>query len=220
MNKPAFIFDLDGVLTETAEYHFHAWKSIADELGIPFDRVANEKLRGVSREDSLRAMLNGRTLPEDQFRESLKRKNALYVDSLAGAGEEILIRGAREFLAGCAEIGIRTAIASSSKNAPEIVRKAGIADLVGGLTCGSDVHRTKPAPDLFIHAAGRLGAATSDCAVFEDAQAGIAAAHAAGMLAVGVGSAQVLAEADWVVPGLWATTPRAALDALASLRVK
>ena len=186
----AVIFDLDGVLTDTAEYHYLGWKRLADEMGWAFDREQNEQLRGVSRMDSLDLILGDRELPEDEKVELASRKNRYYVESLEQVTPDDLLPGARELVTACREAGLRLAIGSSSRNARTVLDKLGITGLFDAISDGNAVERAKPAPDLFLHAAGELDVDARRCAVIEDAASGVEAARAAGMLAVGVGPAE------------------------------
>ncbi len=183
----AFIFDLDGVLTDTAEYHFLAWKRLADEEGLPFTREDNEKLRGLSRRDSLLALLKGRPVPEATLEAWMDRKNAYYREYLTRIGPGDLLPGVMRFLTEAQHAGLRLGVGSASKNAEAVLRGLGIRHLFEAIGDGYSVSRAKPAPDLFIWVAGRLGVPPSLCVVFEDAEAGIAAARTAGMFTVGLG---------------------------------
>ena len=202
MQLKAFIFDLDGVITDTAEYHYRAWQRLADEEGFPFDRTVNEQLRGISRRASLDIILAGRSLPEDQILGLMARKNQYYVDMLDQVSPADLLPGAVELLHEARAAGIRTALGSASRNAWTVIERLGIADLFDAISDGASVERTKPAPDLFLHAAAQLGVPPADCAVFEDAEAGILAAQAAGMRTVGLGPPARVGMADVVFPSL------------------
>jgi beta-phosphoglucomutase len=186
----AVIFDLDGVLTDTAEYHYRGWKRLADEMGWPFDREQNEQLRGVSRMDSLDLILGDRELPEAEKVELASRKNRYYVESLEQVTPDDLLPGARELVRACRQAGLRLAIGSSSRNARTVLDKLGITGSFDAISDGNAVERAKPAPDLFLHAAGELNVDARRCAVIEDAESGVEAALAAGMLAVGIGPAE------------------------------
>jgi beta-phosphoglucomutase len=210
----AVIFDLDGVLTDTAEYHYLAWQQLADAEGLPFDRAANEQLRGVSRADSLRLLLGDREIDEHRFDELMATKNATYVDLLADMSPDDLLPGALALLDAAEERGLRTAIGSSSKNAPRVLEALGIADRFDAVVDGTAVDRAKPAPDLFLEAARRLGVAPAEAIVVEDAGAGVDAALAAGMVAVGVGPQDRVGHAHHV----FATTAAVDLDAVLAAR--
>jgi kojibiose phosphorylase len=196
------IFDLDGVLTETAEYHYRGWQRLADEEGIPFDRQANEAMRGLSRRDSLLHLLGGRPRTEEQIEEMMERKNRYYLESIKDISSADLLPGALELLDELRSAGIKVAIGSASKNAQEVIQRLGIADRVDSISDGYSVTRSKPAPDLFLHAAAQVGLAPEHCVVVEDAGSGVEAALAAGMRAVGLGPVERVGAADVVLPSL------------------
>jgi kojibiose phosphorylase len=196
------IFDLDGVLTETAEYHYRGWQRLADEEGIPFDRQANEAMRGLSRRDSLLLLLGGRPRTEEQIQEMMERKNRYYLESIKGISAVDLLPGAIELLDELRAAGIKVAIGSASKNAQEVIQRLGIADRVDTISDGYSVTHSKPAPDLFLHAAAQLGLAPAQCVVVEDASSGVEAALAAGMWAVGLGPVERVGSAHVVLPNL------------------
>ncbi len=183
----AVIFDLDGVLTETAEYHYLGWQRLADEEGLPFDRAANEALRGVSRAASLELLLGDRQVDPATFDEMMERKNSYYVDSLQGMSPKDLLPGAISLVVDAKRRGMLVAIGSSSKNARFVLDKLEITGLFDAVADGDTVDNAKPAPDLFLAAADLLGVEPAHCVVVEDAAAGIDAALAAGMTAVGTG---------------------------------
>lgn len=197
-----FIFDLDGVLTDTAEYHYQAWQRLADELEIPFDRERNEALRGVSRRRSLELLLDGRSYPEAQLSEMMERKNRYYQALLKRVTPDDLLPGVRNLLDAVRAAGLRIAIGSASKNAREVVQRLHIMSYIDDLADGYSVVRPKPAPDLFIYAAGLLRVCVSACVVFEDAKVGVEAAKVAGMYAVGLGPVERVGQADLVLPDL------------------
>lgn len=200
------IFDLDGVLTDTAEYHYQSWQRLADELGIAFDRTRNEALRGVSRRNSLELLLAGRAYPEAQMLAMMERKNQYYREWLTRVTPADLLPGAQSLLAAARAAGLKIAIGSASKNAREVVERLHIASAIDGLADGDSVVRPKPAPDLFIYAAGLLRVRVHTCIVFEDAAAGVEAAKTAGMYAVGLGPVARVGKADLVVPDLAGVT--------------
>ncbi len=187
----AFIFDLDGVITDTAEYHFLAWKRLADEEGIPFTRQDNEALRGVSRRESLNRMLKGRPIDEATAQNYMQRKNDYYVASLDQITPANVLPGALNLLDEARAAGIKTGIGSASKNARPVLEKLGILDYFDAIGDGYSVVNSKPAPDLFIWTAGRLDVSPTQAVVFEDAEAGVSAALAGGFWAVGIGTADV-----------------------------
>jgi len=198
----AFIFDLDGVITDTAEYHYRGWKRLADEEGLPFTREDNEHLRGVSRRESLMLILKGRVYPEDKLQEMMERKNRYYLDYIKEITPRDRLPGAKELLEEIRAAGLKTALGSASKNAGEVIDRLGIRSLFDAISDGYSVERQKPAPDLFLHAAAQLGSLPSECAVVEDAAAGIEAAKAGGFRSVGLGPVERVGSADAVFPSL------------------
>lgn len=197
-----FIFDLDGVLTDTAEYHYRAWKRLADELGLPFDRQANEALRGISRRQSLDIILQGRSYTEMQIQEMMERKNGYYLEFIAEISPRDLLPGAKELLMELRQAGIKAAIGSASKNAAEVIARLGIAGMMDAVSDGHSVTQQKPAPDLFLHAAKQLGLEPGACVVVEDAEAGIVAARAGGFWCIGLGPRSRVGAADLVLDSL------------------
>ncbi len=206
-------FDLDGVLTDSAEHHYQAWKALADGLGIPFDRAANEALRGVPRRASLDAILARADRPfDDDEREALAaQKNADYVRRLDAVGPDDLLPGIRDLLDALAAAGVRLAVASSSRNAPHLLERLAIADRFDAVVDPAALRFGKPDPEIFEAAAEALDLPVEDVVGVEDAAAGVAAIRGAGMPAVGVGDANALADADVVVPD----TTHLTLDVLA-----
>jgi kojibiose phosphorylase len=194
MDIRATIFDLDGVLTDTAEYHYQGWKRLAEEEGIPFTREDNEALRGVSRRQSLDLLLKGRPISEDQAQAWMARKNDYYNESIKQISPADLLPGAADLLAELRSAGLKVAVASASRNARTVLDGLQIGGQIDALSDGHSVANTKPAPDLFLHAAAQLGVPPSQCLVVEDAAAGIEAAQAAGMRALALGPAQRFAE--------------------------
>lgn len=210
----AFLFDLDGVLTDTSEYHFLAWQRLAREQGIEFTRQDNEALRGVSRRESLALLLQGRAVSEAQAEEMMARKNGYYLDLVARITPDDLLPGAREILEELGVLGLKRVIVSSSKNAPLVIERLGLAALIDGLVDGNAPARSKPFPDLFLLAAGNYGVKPADCLVVEDAAAGIEAAHAAGMRALGLGPVERVGAAELVLPSLASQTAAGILKRL------
>lgn len=197
-----FIFDLDGVLTDTAEYHYRGWKRLADEEGIPFTREDNEHLRGIPRRESLMWILKGRAYPEEKIQAMMKRKNDYYLEFIREISPRDLLPGARELLEEIRRAGLKSALGSASRNARDVIQRLGITDLFDAISDGNSVERQKPAPDLFLHAAGQLGLTPSECAVVEDATAGIQAARAGGFRSIGLGPRERVGQADAVFPSL------------------
>jgi beta-phosphoglucomutase len=198
----AFIFDLDGVLTDTSEFHYLAWQRMADEDGLEFSRELNESLRGIPRRKSLMLILNGRSFPEEKIQEMMERKNNYYLEFIGGITPRDLLPGARELLEELHQAGLKTALGSASKNAWDVVQRLGIGNLLDAVSDGNSVERQKPAPDLFLHAASQLDLPPEACVVVEDAAAGIEAGKAAGMLTLGLGPTERVGHADLVLPDL------------------
>lgn len=198
----AFLFDLDGVLTDTSEFHFLGWKRLADELGVPFDRQENEALRGVSRRESLTIMLKGRPASEEQLQAWMERKNTYYLELVGKITPDNLLPGALELLKEIRKAGLKSAIASSSKNAPLVVSRLNLTPWVDAVVDGNQVTISKPAPDLFLEAARQLGLPPSECVVVEDAEAGVVSGLAAGMRVLGLGPEERVGQATLVLPSL------------------
>ena len=200
----ACLFDLDGVIVDTAKYHFIAWRAIARDLGFEFTERDNERLKGVSRQRSLDILLEvgGLALGSAEKVALAEKKNALYLSYVRQMTPAEILPGAEDFLKSCRAAGFKTGLATASRNAAVIIDLLQIAPLFDVVVDGNKVSRTKPDPEVFLNCARELALAPQTCAVFEDAEAGIAAALSAGMLAVGIGDAVILAAADLVVPGL------------------
>lgn len=203
MKYKALIFDLDGVLVDTAKYHYLAWKALADELGIPFSETENERFKGVSRNRCMEILLElgGRTMSEEEQAACCDRKNRMYVSYIEKMDACEILPGAKEFLQAGRAQGYRIALGSASKNTALILERLGLTDCFDAVVDGTKVTRAKPDPAVFLHGAAALGVSPRDCIVFEDAVAGIQAAHAGGMAAVGIGSREALPEADLNLPG-------------------
>lgn len=194
----AVIFDLDGVLTDTAELHYQSWQEIADKLRIPFDRRANEALRGLGRTESLQRVLGPRwnSFTAAQRDDLMHAKNEAYLRRVARMSPRDLFDGVPELLAELRGSGAKLAIASSSRNSLAVIERLGIQQYFDTIVDGNDAPLSKPDPQVFLVAAQRLGARPADCVVIEDAQAGVAAARAAGMRVVGIGPAERVGAAD------------------------
>lgn len=198
----AFLFDLDGVLTDTSEFHFLAWKRLAEDLGIPFARQENEALRGVSRRESLALLLKGRPVSETAAMLLMEQKNQYYLELVEKMTPTSLLPGAKEILEELGRLGLKRVIVSVSKNAPLVIERLQLMPLIDALVDGNAPARSKPFPDLFLLAANKFGLKPTDCLVVEDAAAGIEAAHAAGMLALGLGPFERVGKAELVLPSL------------------
>lgn len=214
MEIKGVIFDLDGVLTDTAEYHYRAWKRLADEEGISFNREDNEALRGVSRRESLNLMLKDRQISEEQAQAWMERKNNYYREMLKQITPADVLPGSLSLLRELHQSGIKIAIASASKNAREVLNSLGLIDAIDVLCDGFSVLEPKPAPDLFLYAAQQLGLSPEVCVVLEDAEAGVEAALSAGMRCIGLGPETRVGKADLVRPSLEGLTLHEMLAAL------
>ena len=197
MNLRAVIFDLDGVIVSTDELHYLAWKKVACEEGVPFERADNERLRGVSRMASLDIMLEKsvRVYTAEQKAQIADRKNEFYRHSLGGLSQADILPGVAVVLRLLRAVGLKLAIGSSSKNAKLILRRIGLVNFFDAVVDGTDIVHSKPNPEVFLLAAARLGMLACECAVVEDAEAGIDAANAGGFLSIGIGSAAGYAKA-------------------------
>ena len=195
----AFIFDLDGVIVFTDKFHYLAWKKMADELGVYFDEQINNRLRGVSRMQSLEIILErytGQPLSEKRKEELCTYKNGIYRDYLATMTPADVTDEVRDTLAQLRARGYRLALGSSSKNAKYILERVDLMGAFDAISDGTNISRSKPDPEVFLKAAEFLGLQAADCAVVEDAEAGIDAAKAGGFLSVGIGEAAAYAKTD------------------------
>ena len=198
-----FIFDLDGVLTDTAEYHYLAWKKLADRLGIQLDRKMNEQLKGISRMDSLdRILAIGNQMDRYTLEEKEKladEKNEDYKELILKVTPNDLLPGIANLLADLRAKDIRLALASASKNGPVIMERLGIADMFDTVVDPATLAKGKPNPEIFIKGAQQLKLKPIECVGVEDAQAGIKSINAAGIFSVGVGTKEMMKEADYAV---------------------
>ncbi|MGX6961951.1 beta-phosphoglucomutase [Vagococcus xieshaowenii] len=194
----AVLFDLDGVITDTAEYHYRAWKKLGEELGISIDREFNERLKGVSREDSLRLILEhgrrGADFSAEEFAALAKKKNDNYVQMIEEVSPRDVYPGILELLKTLKAHEVKIALASASKNGPSLLDKMALTDYFDAIADPAKVAQGKPAPDIFELAAKEVGVAITESIGIEDAQAGIAAIKASGALPIGVGQAEDLGD--------------------------
>lgn len=202
----AGLFDLDGVIVDTAKFHYLAWRELANGLGFDISETQNEQLKGVSRMESLDIILDiGKVTLDDAEKLRLATvKNTRYVEMVGTIDASEILRGAREYLESLRARGIKVALGSASKNAEIILQNLGVRDLFDAVIDGTKITKSKPDPEVFLLGAKAVGVPASACVVFEDAAAGIQAAKAGGMYAVGIGHAENLPGADVVVPGLYA----------------
>jgi len=204
MLTEACIFDLDGVIVDTAKYHFLAWKRLADDIGIDFSEEDNERLKGVSRMDSLEIILEigKRKIDNARKDEFAALKNKWYVDYISRMTPDEILPGVLDFIGELKKEKIGIALGSASKNTPLILERVGMKHIFDAVADGNIVHKAKPDPAVFLKAAEMLGKEPRKCVVFEDAVAGVQAALNAGMVCVGIGSKDVLSEAHMVVKGI------------------
>ena len=197
----AVIFDLDGVIVDTAHYHFIAWKRLAKELGIDFTEAENEQLKGVSRMRSLEIILElgNLRLSQEEMERLANKKNQWFVDYINAMKPDEIFPGVKEMIQNIRASGIKIALASSSKNADTVLTLLNIKNLFDVIVDGTMITHTKPDPEIFLLAAKKLNLPPAECLVFEDAEAGVEAAIAAGMKCIGVGSTQQLSRANVVV---------------------
>ncbi|NEW62925.1 beta-phosphoglucomutase [Granulicatella sp. zg-ZJ] len=197
------IFDLDGVITDSAEYHYQAWRALGQDLGIPFDRAFNERLKGISRMESLELILEHGHQSE-QYTQKQKeiladKKNIHYLSFVEKMTEKDVLPGIRDLLKEAKQRQLKIALASASKNGPMILNRLGVQSYFDVIVDPSSLIHGKPNPEIYMKGADMLGLQPSECIGLEDAQAGIEAIHRAGMFAVGIGDFIVLKEADYIV---------------------
>jgi len=199
MSKKAFIFDLDGVIVDTAKYHYKAWKKLTNDLGFDFTETQNERLKGVSRVRSLEILLEigNVTLPDDEKVKIMQDKNEHYLQFITQMGQDEILEGMHEVLLYLKKNNIPFSLGSASKNARLILTQLNLINLFDAIVDGNDVSKAKPDPEVFLIAAKKLGAKPKDCIVIEDAIAGIKAANKAGMTSIGIGDKETLKEADY-----------------------
>lgn len=212
----AFLFDLDGVLVDTAKFHYQAWRKLAQELGGDFTHEQNEQLKGVSRKESLLKILEWCKidLSEEQINHYMNMKNEWYLEFVTTLTPNDILPGAKAFLEQAKELGIKTALGSASKNAKLILKQLHIDHLLDAVIDGTSVTNSKPHPEVFLKGATATGVKPENCVVFEDAISGVAAAKAGKMKCVGIGEKAALPEADVVVTSLDKITVEEALDLL------
>lgn len=213
MSIKACIFDMDGVIVDTAHYHFKAWKRLAAELGIELDENFNELLKGISRVDSLERILEKGNLVLDGETKLrlMEKKNRWYLEFIESMTPEEILPGTLELLGWMKARDIRAALGSSSRNANSILSKTGLSDWFDVVVDGNMITLSKPDPEVFLRGASMLGLPPSEIAVFEDALAGIQAAREGGFVVIGIGEPAVLEGADVVVPSLKQFNPEVLL---------
>ena len=199
MNKKCFIFDLDGVIVDTAKYHFQAWKSLANDLGIDFNIDQNEQLKGVSRVKSLERILKwgGISLSADEFEYKISQKNTNYLNYIANMDASELLPDVERVLEFLTQKNQFITLGSASKNARPVLDKVKIAGIFDAIVDGNDISKAKPNPEVFLKAARQTKSQPENCIVFEDSLAGIQAANVAGMMSIGIGDETILNEAKY-----------------------
>lgn len=200
MNKKGFIFDLDGVIVDTAKYHFLAWQKLAKSIGIDFSHEQNEQLKGVSRVKSLEKILawGNKTISEDKFNALMASKNDDYLSFIAKMNHDEILPDVPKVLNYLKEQEQPISLGSASKNARQILEKVDLLKQFDAIVDGNDVSKAKPDPEVFLIAAKALNIKPKDCIVFEDSVAGVQAANTANMISIGIGEKSVLHEADYV----------------------
>ena len=200
MAKCGIIFDLDGVIVDTAKYHYLAWRKLANSIGIDFSETQNEQLKGVSRVKSLETILEwgGKFLDEATFSDLMQRKNDDYLSYISTMNADEILDGVEDVLHYLKSKHIPMALGSASKNAVPILKQVGLYEMFDAIVDGNDVTKAKPDPEVFLKAADRIGVAPNEAVVFEDSLAGIEAANRVNMISIGIGSADVLTDADYV----------------------
>ncbi|WP_460217748.1 beta-phosphoglucomutase [Psychroserpens sp. MEBiC05023] len=200
MHKKGFIFDLDGVIVDTAKYHFLAWKKLANSIGVDFSEVQNEQLKGVSRVRSLEKILEWghKTLSEAEFARLMSLKNVDYLSYIDKMDNSEILPDVSKTLDYLIEKQQAIALGSASKNATPILKKVSLLEKFEAIVDGNDVSKAKPDPEVFLIGAKLLNMKPEDCVVFEDSVAGIQAANTAKMISIGIGSEEVLHEADYI----------------------
>ncbi|MDA9092514.1 beta-phosphoglucomutase [Polaribacter sp.] len=200
MKKRGYIFDLDGVIVDTAKYHFLAWKKLANSIGIDFSQEQNEQLKGVSRVQSLEKILawGNKTISAAHFTRLMTSKNDDYLLHVHEMSESEILPDVIKILNFLGDESQPVALGSASKNARLILNKVNLIDKFEAIVDGTNVSKAKPDPEVFLIAAKQLGMPPEDCIVFEDSVAGVQAANSAYMISVGIGDAKILHEADYI----------------------
>ena len=217
-SKRAIIFDLDGVIVDTAKYHYIAWRKIANDLGFDFSEKDNENLKGVSRVQSLEFILQKGNiqLPQIKIEQLLKDKNTHYLSLISKMNRSEMLPGIQKLLQVLHQEGIPFALGSASKNARRILESLQITDLFSAIVDGTDVTKAKPDPEVFVKAARKMCYTPKKCIVIEDSKAGITAANSVGMTSVGIGDKTTLSNADYILPD----TKELTLDFIKNLVLK
>lgn len=199
-----YIFDLDGVIVDTAKYHYNAWRRLANSLGFDITEEQNENLKGVSRVESLEYILSlgNLTFSKEEKARMAEEKNTWYVESISSMDKSELLPGAETLIKEIKASGLKVSLGSASKNSIRILKATNLIEYFDAIIDGTRTTESKPHPQVFLMGAGALGLPPQDCIVFEDSLNGIKAANTGGFVSVGVGDAQILKEADLVIPSL------------------
>lgn len=210
------IFDLDGVLVDTARFHFQAWKRLANSLGIDFTETQNEQLKGVGREESLKKILawGNTTLTDNEFQSLMLQKNVWYLEMVESMASEDTLPGVKDFLKITRQLGLKIGLGSASKNARKILDRVEITDYFDVIIDGTHTTKSKPDPQVFLLGAEALNLAPKSLVVFEDSQAGVKAANDGGFRSVGIGNKKTLSDADRVYKGLSEVSPMEVINQL------
>ncbi len=219
-NITCFIFDLDGVLVDTAKYHYQAWRKLAQELGFDLSPETNERLKGVSRMKSLEIILEtgGRQATAEELEILASKKNAWYLEFITRMKPSEVLPNVKSFVRQSRAKHLKTAIGSASKNTPTILERTDLTSLFNTVVDGNVTAVAKPDPEVFLKAAEALGVSPSACVVFEDSASGVEAARRAGMHVVGIGNPQSLRDADLVISGFSGVTPTMILKQLGQMQ--
>jgi len=199
-----YIFDLDGVIVDTAMYHYNAWRKLANTLGFDITEAQNENLKGVSRTESLKYILNlgGVNIPEKEKVKMAAIKNTWYVDSISNMNKSELLPGSETLIKEIKSLGLMLSLGSASKNSIRILKATGLIDYFDAIIDGNKTTESKPHPQVFLLGAEALNLKPEECIVFEDSINGIKAANAGGFISIGVGDKDILNEANFVIPSL------------------
>lgn len=211
-----FIFDLDGVLVDTARFHFIAWRKLANSIDIDFTEEQNELLKGVGREESLRKILNwgNKEVAQETFEELMVQKNQWYLEMIDSMTKDDILPGVREFLKNCKSINLKVALGSASRNAPKILDKVEITGFFDAVIDGNQTTKSKPDPQVFNMGAEAIQLPPKQIVVFEDSQAGVQAANDGGFVSIGIGDKSTLGQADKVFSGLDSLHPAELINSL------
>ena len=199
-----YIFDLDGVIVDTAKYHYNAWRKLANSLGFDITEEQNENLKGVSRIESLEYILDlgNLTFTEEEKAQMAEEKNSWYVESISNMDKSELLPGAETLIKEIKASGLKVSLGSASKNSLRILEATGLIDYFDAIIDGTKTTESKPHPQVFLMGAEALELSPEECIVFEDSLNGVKAANTGGFVSIGVGDAEILKEANFVIPSL------------------